>query len=167
MSSAVSNREIERAVDDAYDQVTAWRWMAERLAADRDVSQQRLEQAVMALQQVQAVPVPANVASHERNRIFEEMFGRPPISGGRKARVAVEPAVLALRVGEPLMRQSQVSRLRHLRVCAGLTQSDLADLVGVRQHTVSMWENGHYAPRPKAQRRLAELYGVTLADLGL
>jgi transcriptional regulator with XRE-family HTH domain len=28
-----------------------------------------------------------------------------------------------------------------------------------------MWENGHSTPTPREQRRLAELYGVTLAEL--
>jgi hypothetical protein len=59
----VSNRRLEAAVSDAYDQATAWRFVAERLAAELALPEDRLQEAVIGLQQLQAVPVPANVGS--------------------------------------------------------------------------------------------------------
>jgi hypothetical protein len=35
----VTDRQLERALSDAYDQLTAWRWIAERLAAKLDLPQ--------------------------------------------------------------------------------------------------------------------------------
>jgi DNA-binding XRE family transcriptional regulator len=122
---------------------------------------------VTAVQELQVVPVAASVRTHQRNRIIAELLGDRPVSGGRKAGASVRGG-FALRVGEPRAAASPVrSRLRHLRECAGLPQSELADLVGVQPPTVSGWENGHHAPTMRAQRRLAELFKVTPAELDL
>jgi transcriptional regulator with XRE-family HTH domain len=95
------------------------------------------------------------------------MFGRRRLSGGRKPSAPGAGFTLDLGHGPTTPGPLARCRLGQLRVRAGLSQSDVADLVGVRQPTVSLWENGHSVPTPKAQRRLAELYGVTLSDLGL
>ena len=160
----MSDRSLERAISDAYDHLTAWRWVAERLAAKLELPQERLDQAVLAVQQLQVVPVPANVRSHQRNRIIAELLGDRPVSGGRKASAAV-PGGFALRVGERAPRAPSPvrSRLRHLRECAGLTQAEVAEVVGVRGPTVSGWENGHPAPTPNTPRPTAKQYGVNLA----
>ena len=44
--------------------------------------------------------------------------------------------------------------VRALRVRLGLTQRDLADVIGVRQQTVSEWETGMYRPRGASVRML-------------
>jgi DNA-binding transcriptional regulator YiaG len=52
--------------------------------------------------------------------------------------------------------------IRDLRVQLGINQSELAELVGVRQQTVSEWENDIYRPteqRAKVLRRVAERAG--------
>jgi DNA-binding XRE family transcriptional regulator len=54
--------------------------------------------------------------------------------------------------------------VRDLRVRLGINQSELADIVGVRQQTVSEWENGIYKPastKAKALTRIAERAGFT------
>jgi transcriptional regulator with XRE-family HTH domain len=57
--------------------------------------------------------------------------------------------------------------IRELRERAGLSQSDVAKLVGVQTATVSRWENRHDVPTKANQRRLAKLFKVTLGELGL
>ena len=47
LCSALSDRRLERALSDAYDQLTAWRWVAERLAAKLLLPQERLDHAVL------------------------------------------------------------------------------------------------------------------------
>lgn len=50
-------------------------------------------------------------------------------------------------------------RIAQLRAALGLTQSDMAEELGVRQQTVSEWETGRYQPRgasTKMLQRLAE-----------
>lgn len=60
-------------------------------------------------------------------------------------------------------------RIRRLRSRLGLTQSELADELGVRQQTVSEWETGLYRPRGASVRLLqivAERAGVDAYDAG-
>ena len=45
--------------------------------------------------------------------------------------------------------------MRALRRHLGLSQSDLAEELGVRQQTVSEWETGLYQPRGASARLLA------------
>lgn len=51
--------------------------------------------------------------------------------------------------------------LRVGREAAGLTQSDVAETLGIAQVTVSRWENNARRPEEDDLARLAELYGVT------
>ena len=44
--------------------------------------------------------------------------------------------------------------IKSLRQCAGLSQSDLANLLGVRQQTISEWETDAYRPRGASIRML-------------
>lgn len=49
-----------------------------------------------------------------------------------------------------------------LRRRAGLTQRELAKLVGVRQHTISQWESGARVPRGDlADRYVLALFRLT------
>jgi transcriptional regulator with XRE-family HTH domain len=57
-------------------------------------------------------------------------------------------------------------RLRELREATGLSQSDVAKLVGVTVSTVSRWEHGE-RPTLAHRRKLARVYRVTLEELGL
>jgi transcriptional regulator with XRE-family HTH domain len=57
--------------------------------------------------------------------------------------------------------------LRELREQIGLSQSDVAKLVGTTVQTVSRWENGHDRPTMAHRRKLARLYRVDVEQLGL
>ena len=56
-------------------------------------------------------------------------------------------------------------RLRALRKKAGLTQPELADLVGVHETTIRRWENNNDQPMPDSFSRLTKALGVSEADL--
>jgi len=58
-------------------------------------------------------------------------------------------------------------RLRELREATGLSQSDVAKLVGVTVSTVSRWEQGKNPPTLAHRRKLARVYRCTLEELGL
>jgi DNA-binding transcriptional regulator YiaG len=61
----------------------------------------------------------------------------------------------------------KMSRLRKLREATGLSQSDVAKLVGVTVSTVSRWENGINPPTFAHRRKLARVYRCTLEELGI
>jgi methanogenic corrinoid protein MtbC1 len=54
------------------------------------------------------------------------------------------------------------SRLRELRVAAGLRQKDLADSLGVAQTTIANYEQGARFPDEKNLRRIADHFSVSL-----
>lgn len=56
-------------------------------------------------------------------------------------------------------------RLRDARETKGLSQSQLAELLGLRNTDVWRWENKIRRPSPDALRRLAEAVGVAPVDL--
>lgn len=47
--------------------------------------------------------------------------------------------------------------IRELRTNLGVTQSQLADALGLDQSTISNWENGHQKPRGPARKLLLSL----------
>ena len=53
-------------------------------------------------------------------------------------------------------------RIKVARVGAGLTQNDIAPLVGVSRGTIAAWENGYNEPQLGDAVRLAAATGVTL-----
>ena len=57
------------------------------------------------------------------------------------------------------------NRLKELRIKKGITQVQLAKTMFVRQSSISAWENGTANPDFDNQRKLAELYGVTIDEL--
>lgn len=48
---------------------------------------------------------------------------------------------------------------------AGMTQNEVAKVLGVNQSAVSFWESGRNQPRAKQMVKLAKLYGVTVDEL--
>ena len=56
-------------------------------------------------------------------------------------------------------------KLMKLRRKQGLSQQEVADLLGVTRQTISNWECGQGAPALDKARALAELYRVSLDDL--
>ena len=55
--------------------------------------------------------------------------------------------------------------IRELRKAAGLTQSQLAEKVGVAQATVAEWERGDYFPSAQKLPSIAEALDCTVGDL--
>lgn len=55
--------------------------------------------------------------------------------------------------------------LRHLRLRKFLTQTQLAEEIGVRYQTIGSWEAGTSRPRPNAMRKLCEALEVTADEL--
>ncbi len=58
-----------------------------------------------------------------------------------------------------------MTKMKEYRKKAGLTQKDLAELMGVTQSSVSAWETGNNDPCLKKLLRLAELLGCRPEDL--
>lgn len=56
-------------------------------------------------------------------------------------------------------------RLKLLRVARGLTQHQLALILGVTQGTISQWEKGITHPRCALVPKLAVALGVTTGDI--
>lgn len=52
-------------------------------------------------------------------------------------------------------------RLKEARKSAGLTQKEIAAVVGVNQNTYSYWENGKTKIDSESLAKLSELFGVT------
>ena len=60
------------------------------------------------------------------------------------------------------MFKDNLVQLRKLR---SMTQEDLADKLGVSRQAIAKWESGETIPDLEKCRILAELFGVSLADL--
>lgn len=58
----------------------------------------------------------------------------------------------------PLRCPARVHPLAELRIARGLTQSQLALLVGSDRSSVQRWEAGTSVPHPKTQRKLAKVF---------
>lgn len=56
-------------------------------------------------------------------------------------------------------------RLRELRRASGLTQTELAKLLGISQGAVTNWEKGKTFPDFLNQRKLADIYEISLDEL--
>ncbi|GAY79127.1 transcriptional regulator, Cro/CI family [Sporolactobacillus inulinus] len=59
----------------------------------------------------------------------------------------------------------RVSKLKIARIEQGLTQEDLAHLVGVSRQTIGLIEAGKYNPTLKLCRSIAKAVNKTLNDL--
>ena len=56
-------------------------------------------------------------------------------------------------------------RIRELRLRAGMSQEDLADVLGIDKTSVSHWELGMSAPKHRRLDRVARALGVSVAEL--
>ena len=63
--------------------------------------------------------------------------------------------------GDPVLR----NRLKEERARLGLTQAELASLVGVSRKTINTVENGVFVPSTILALRLAKALGVTVEQL--
>ena len=57
--------------------------------------------------------------------------------------------------------------LKAARVNAGMTQSEVAEVMGVALSTVVSWEKGHHQPSTRTVVKLAELYKIPIQGLSL
>lgn len=63
------------------------------------------------------------------------------------------------------MTDSFGNRLKKLRKKAGISQPELAELVGVHETTIRRWENSHYTPDARVVSLLADALHVSVSDL--
>lgn len=52
-------------------------------------------------------------------------------------------------------------RIKELRLQKGMTQEDFADVLGLSQQTIAMWENGKSSPKIDALNAMADYFEVT------
>lgn len=62
-------------------------------------------------------------------------------------------------------KQAVGTVIHDLRAAAGLTQTELADLIGKKQRTVSNWEKGENEPSTGDQWRLEKALGLQRGDI--
>lgn len=65
------------------------------------------------------------------------------------------------------MTNKIAKKIRILRKSRGLTQQQLADLLGVQRATISNYEIGRRSPHLKELERLADILGVNLEYFGV
>ena len=58
-----------------------------------------------------------------------------------------------------------LANLRFYRENAKLTQVQLAEQLGIKQNTVSMWESGAASPRVELLPRISKILGCKIDDL--
>ena len=58
-----------------------------------------------------------------------------------------------------------MNRLREIRLLRGLTQYQLAKLVGTSQARIWQWEHGYYTPKEEMKYALAKALDVTVKEL--
>lgn len=61
-----------------------------------------------------------------------------------------------------LYTMPEPGELRALRLCTNLSQSDVAEHVGVSRQTITAWESGDVSPSLETARELLGLYRATL-----
>lgn len=57
------------------------------------------------------------------------------------------------------------TKLKVLRAEKGMTQEDLAKLLGTNQVVVSSWETGRATPRPAMMQKISDLFNVPKEDI--
>ena len=57
------------------------------------------------------------------------------------------------------------NKVRELRLTNSLTQSDLAEQVGVRRETIVFLEKGKYNPSLKLAYDIAKIFGLTIEEV--
>jgi len=70
---------------------------------------------------------------------------------------------MARTLTKPRPRQGEL--LRQFRLAAGLSQRELAELIGETQQNVAFWEQSDKPPRSDVLPRLAQALGVRVEDL--
>lgn len=58
-----------------------------------------------------------------------------------------------------------MNRIKKERLNRGMSQQELAEVVGVSQAAEAGWEVGRCNPRPKHLLKLSKLFGITVDEL--
>jgi DNA-binding XRE family transcriptional regulator len=58
-----------------------------------------------------------------------------------------------------------MNKLKELRQQKGLTQYELARLIGRYQSKVWLWEKGYYRPKEREKREIARVLGVDVDEI--
>ena len=56
-------------------------------------------------------------------------------------------------------------KIKAMRIKRGLTQKQLAELLGVKQQNISDWERGERSPSVKNLKKMAEILNCQIDDL--
>lgn len=56
-------------------------------------------------------------------------------------------------------------KLKAARMAAGLTQTQLAEMVGVQQRDISRWESGNREPGVLIVKKMAQALGCSMDEL--
>lgn len=70
-----------------------------------------------------------------------------------------------MKVDNTIVSFNYGEKLSELRKSAGLSQYDLAGLIGVNQSTINFWEHSDKPPRSEILPKLAEVLEVSVAEL--
>lgn len=70
-----------------------------------------------------------------------------------------------VRIENQQKRMAFGKKLKLIRKNNGLSQKELAKLLGCSVSTLSTYENGQFFPKPKTVHKLAELYNVPVDEL--
>ena len=92
-------------------------------------------------------------------RLLEQVESQAKGSGGPRTRQRKEPSASEL---TQLMRTSPIKGWRLFR---NMTQSELAEVTGLKQTHVSLMEGNKIKPRENTLRKLAEALNCTVEDL--
>ncbi|HHV45895.1 MAG TPA: helix-turn-helix transcriptional regulator [Tissierellia bacterium] len=57
------------------------------------------------------------------------------------------------------------NRLKEIRAIRGISQEELADILGVSRQTISSLENGRYNPSILLAFRIARYFGMAIEDI--
>lgn len=60
---------------------------------------------------------------------------------------------------------NDLNNLKKVREDKGMKQSELADIMGVSQKTVSAWETGRRTPSTKYMQQLEDIFKVAKEDI--
>lgn len=77
----------------------------------------------------------------------------------------LSPAIAANRARARHVKAVLGPRIRLHRERLALTQAELAERLGTRDNQIRRWEAGEQVPRPATRRKLAEIFGIEIAEL--
>lgn len=65
----------------------------------------------------------------------------------------------------PIAVEPLAGRIKRLRIANGLTQGELAALIGITSAAVGKWESGDFLPKGRYVAKLAGALGIDVSEL--